>query len=241
MIEIKELKIAYAKEALLESISLKIAKNLCILGANGSGKSSLAKALCGLIPSEGEILIDGEKSTSLSLKERAKLLSYIPTKLEVYDTNIEVSAFVLLGRFAYKRDFFDYSHEDKKRAQKQLEFLHISHLSSKRLSELSSGQKQLVLIAQALTQESKVIIFDEPTANLDPKNSKLIATYIKKLTQEKQVLLITHDIALAHYMQAPVAFLKEKTLLYFEQDFFNKEQLQRLYGVTFDSMAVAYE
>ena len=173
--------------------------------------------------------------------QKAKKISYIPTKLESYDAYIKVEEFVLLGRFPYKKSFFDYSDEDKKITKEALEFLNISHLSEHTLHSLSSGEQQLTLIAVALTQQSKIIIFDEPTANLDPHNSKIIAQHIKSLKQKHQVILITHDLNFASYMQTPVLFIKKAETKLYEKDFFNNSNLENLYGVKFESLAVKYE
>ena len=241
MIELKSLACGYGAKEILKGVSLQINTHLTILGANGSGKSTLARAICGLIGYEGEIEINALNSKELSLIDRAKTLAYIPTKLESYDAYITVYEFVLLGRFAYKKSYFDYSLEDKDRTNQTLKFLKIEHLSTHTLSSLSSGEQQLTLIAQALTQESKIIIFDEPTANLDPHNSKIIAEHIKSLKEQHQIILITHDLHLACFVGSPIAFIKEGDLTLYGDDFFEDENLERLYGVAFNAMSVRYE
>jgi len=241
MIELKNLKCAFDKRTILENISLKIEGHLSILGANGSGKRTLAKAICSLIEFSGEVSINEISIKKLSLNEKAKTLSYIPAKLEIYDSFITVEEFVLLGRFPYKKSFFEYSDKDKNIAKQTLEFLKISHLKDNSVSSLSSGEQQLALIAQALTQQSKIIIFDEPTANLDPHNSKIIAEHIKGLKEYHQVILITHDLHLASYVNSPVVFIKDKTTHYYEDDFFNDATLEELYKVSFNSLAVKYD
>ncbi|MDF1878001.1 ABC transporter ATP-binding protein, partial [Sulfurimonas sp. SAG-AH-194-L11] len=226
MISLKNLTCKFEDKKVLENISFSISSHLSILGANGAGKSTLAKAICDLVCFEGEVIIDGKNIKEYSLKERAKLISYIPAKLDVYDSFITLEEFVLLGRFAHKSSLFDYSMNDKKIAKECLEFLHIEHLASHSVSSLSSGETQLALIAQALSQQSKIIIFDEPTANLDPKNSKIIAHHIKGLQEYHQVILITHDISLAAFIDAPIAFVKKRKISLYEKEFFAKENLE---------------
>jgi iron complex transport system ATP-binding protein len=114
------------------------------------------------------------------------------------------------------------------------------HLKENPVSSLSSGEQQLVLIAQALTQQSKIIIFDEPTANLDPHNAKIIAQHIQGLKEYHQIILITHDLHLACYVDSPVVFIKDKTAAFYEREFFDDEKLEELYGVAFNSLAVKY-
>ena len=114
MIELTNLRCEFDKRVILENVSIKIKNHLSVLGANGSGKSTLAKAICGLVPYEGEIKLNTHDIETLSLKEKAKTISYIPAKLEIYDNFIRVEEFVLLGRFPYKKSFFDYGENDKK-------------------------------------------------------------------------------------------------------------------------------
>ena len=240
MIELTNLTCEFDKQTVLENISLTIENHLTILGANGSGKSTLAKSICGISPFSGEIKIDAQELQNISYTERAKLISYIPAKLDIYDNFILVEEFVLLGRFPFKKSFFDYSQDDKNIVMQMLEFLNISHLKSHTVGSLSSGEQQLVLIAQALTQQSKIIIFDEPTANLDPLNSKIIAENIKALKDSHQVILITHDLHLACYVDSSIMFIKEKSAELYEREFFEDETLKELYGVEFSSLAVKY-
>jgi len=241
MIEIKNLTCSFNKRDILKDINLHVQNHITILGANGSGKSTLAKAICGLVSFEGEILIDSTCSKDISLAQRAKLLSYIPAKLEIYDHFITVEEFVLLGRFPYKQNFLEYSSKDKNIAKQTLEFLKIQHLANHSLSSLSSGEQQLTLIAQALAQQSKIIIFDEPTANLDPYNSKIIAQHIKGLKEYHKVILITHDLHLASFVDSPIVFIKDKTASLYERDFFQDNKLQELYGITFNNLVAQYD
>ncbi len=240
MIKLRSLRCQYDEKIILDDISLDIDTHLCILGANGSGKSTLAKAICSLVEFDGEIFIDGSDIANFSMIDRAKMLSYIPAKLDIYDSYITVEEFVLLGRFPYKKNYFDYSDKDKNITTQTLEFLKISHLKNHSVSSLSSGEQQLALIAQALTQQSKIIIFDEPTANLDPYNSKVIAQHIKGLKEYHQVILITHDLHLASYIDSPVLFIKDKIAHYHKDGIFEDTTLEKLYGVEFKDMAVKY-
>jgi iron complex transport system ATP-binding protein len=240
MIELKELQCAFNERVILENVSLKIDSHITVLGANGSGKSTLAKAICDLVAFSGTISIEGKKTQEYTLNERAKLLSYIPAKLEIYDPYISVEEFVLLGRFAHKKSLFDYSDKDKNITLQTLEFLNIVHLKENPVSSLSSGEQQLVLIAQTLTQQSKIIIFDEPTANLDPHNAKIIAQHIKGLKEWHQIILITHDLHLACYVDSPVVFIKDRAAAFYEREFFDDAKLEELYGVAFSSLTVKY-
>jgi iron complex transport system ATP-binding protein len=241
MIELRSLTCSYDKQTILSDIDLNIASHLTILGSNGSGKSTLARSVCSLIEYGGKIVIDGRDVKSIPDEERAKMVSYIPAKLEIYDSFMTLYDFVLLGRFAYKRNFFNYSREDEKIAGDNIKLLGLECLKNHALSSLSSGEQQLAMIASALCQQSKIIIFDEPTANLDPRNSKVIANYIKKLKETHQVILITHDLHLARYVGNMVAFIKDKKITLYDSGFFDDETLKEIWGVEFYSLAVKYE
>ncbi len=241
MIELKNLRCSYDNKLILDNVNLKINSHVSILGANGSGKSTLAKAICNLVKFQGKVEIENLDTKDISALEMAKVISYIPAKLEIYDSFINVEEFVLLGRFPYKKSFFEYSSSDKSIAKQTLEFLNITHLKEHSVSSLSSGEQQLVLIAQALTQQSKIIIFDEPTANLDPYNSKIIAKHIKGLKEYHKVILITHDLKLASFIQSDIVFIKESKAKLYKDDFFNHTNLEELYGVKFESLVVQYD
>ena len=227
------LSLAYDEKNILDNINLKSEKYFTIMGANGSGKSTLAKSLCGLLPYEGSILLDGVELKDMPAKDRAKKVAYIPSKMQSFEQFTSVEEFVLLGRYPYKSSFKDYSNDDKKHVDEMLEELHISDLKKSNLDALSSGQQQLVLIAQALVQESEYIIFDEPTANLDPKNTQLFLQEFKKLRRKHTTILITHDIQLASHLNDPVLFIKDTHATFHETGFFEKDFLAQAYDVSF--------
>ena len=241
MIKLHNLSVRFDKKKVLQNLSFEIEGHLTIVGANGSGKSTLAKCLAGLNAYSGSIEIQNINAAKIPAKERAKLLSYIPTKLEVYDSFITAEEFVLLGRFPHKESLFDYSQKDRETVKEMMEYLGIRHLAKQHIRELSSGEQQLTLIAQALTQQSKIIIFDEPTANLDPKNSKIIAKHIKELQKSHTVILITHDLHLAAFIGSKILFLDDTTAALYGDEFFDDKVLERLYGIAFHALAVEYD
>ncbi len=230
---VSNLFLAYDKTTILKNINFDIKKHLCILGSNGSGKSTLAKALCGLLPYEGSIQIDNYELSSIPAVQRAKKIAYIPSKMESFEQFTTVEEFVLLGRYPYKASFKNYGKNDKDIVREILVELSIFSIASFRLHELSSGQQQLVLIAQALAQKSNILIFDEPTSNLDPKNTALFVQELKKLRTSFITILITHDIQLAAYFNDPVLFIQDKKASLYENNFFKTEQLSKAYGVNF--------
>ena len=241
MIKLQDISCSFDGKNVLQNISHSIENHATLLGANGSGKSTLAKIICGLIQTQGKVFFDTKNISEFSLLERAKRISYIPAKLEIYDTHISVEEFVLLGRFPYKKSYFDYTDKDKKIVSQTLDFLKIAHLKSHKTSALSSGEQSLTLIAQALAQQSSVMLFDEPTANLDPQNTKVIAQHIKGLKKYHKVILITHDLHLASFIDSEILFIKDSHLLSFKNDFFDDENLEKLYDVRFKNLVAQYD
>ena len=245
MINVKNLSCRYSSEAQLKEISFFTKNHLSILGINGSGKSMLAKTLCGLLPQDGSIELDGRELRTLSTNEIAKTISYIPSKLEIFDAYTTVEEFALLGRYPHKQPFSDYSQDDKSDVIKILKQLGLYELRTHNINALSSGQQQLLLIAQSILQGSNIMIFDEPTANLDPYNTLEFATLFQKLQKTHITILITHDLTLASHLKGSVLFIQKQTALFYEESssFFDTDNLQQLYGVPFhkQSKALKYD
>ena len=241
MIEPTKLGIQYGSKRVLDGVSIMLAKNYILLGSNGSGKSSLAKAVCGITPYDGEVFVDGKDIKVYAKKELAKKIAYVPTRLDIFEADITLFEFVLFGRYAYKESFVGFDVEDEKIVKEKLRFLDLEHLKEQKMGELSSGETNLALIASALVSQAHIIIFDEPTANLDPKNAKKIAAIIKNLQASHQILLITHDIELAHFIGFDTLFIRKRKLLEFsKEEFFKDDTLSRLYGVEFQDLRVFY-
>jgi len=232
MIALKALSCGY-EQKVLQEITFESDRDLVILGANGAGKSTLAKALCGLLPYKGTLRIEDRSLETLSAQERARTITYIPPKLESYDTYITVLEFVLMGRHPYKAPFEPYSEADRSVALQLI--AHHQLDPKKRIGELSSGQQQLLLITQALAQESRIIIFDEPTANLDPQHSLEFYRALRALDARTQKILITHDLNLAHRLGYEVLFIHEGSATHYKapEAFFTPKTLKAAYGVDF--------
>jgi iron complex transport system ATP-binding protein len=112
MISVKDLSCGY-KNPVLQGINFSCAKNISVLGANGVGKSTLAKALCGLLPYEGEIVINDKPLEAYTANERARTITYIPPKLASFDAFITVEEFILMGRYPHTTAVKNYTKEDK--------------------------------------------------------------------------------------------------------------------------------
>lgn len=207
MFKVKNLSCGYEDKTILEDVSFRARPGeiVCVLGKNGSGKSTLIKSILGLIePFSGEILVEGEDIKSWSWKKRAKVLSYIP---QTFSSTFQYKAIdiVLMGRTSYIGTSSAPSKRDREIAEDAMEELNISHLKNRIYSQMSGGERQLVKIAQALAQQSKIIIMDEPTNNLDFGNQGTMLNYLKKCADMGiTIIMATHfpEQALAYGTKA---------------------------------------
>ncbi len=232
MIAANGLSCGYGDRTVLRDISFSHEGDLCILGRNGVGKSTLLRALCGLIPYRGSLTLEGREVRSYSPRERARMLTYIPPKLTVFDPYITAGEFVLMGRHPYRGLFESDPPEEVDAARRRLDAAGIDPRRS--VSQLSSGQQQMLLIAQALTQRSPLLCFDEPTANLDPYHLRRFHDTLLGLDASLRRFVVTHDLDFARALGFPVLFLEaDRAERFTPGAFFTSRTLSRLYGVAF--------
>lgn len=180
-------------------LSIKNGEFIALLGPNGSGKSTLMKTLSGLQkPLSGDVQIANKKLFGLKAKDLACLISLVLTeRIEVI--NLKVWDVVSVGRYPYMGFMGTPSHKDKEIIFQSLADCGLSDFQNRLFSELSDGEKQKVMIARALAQDTPLIILDEPTAHLDLPNRidlmRMLYTLSKKTS--KSILISTHELDLA--------------------------------------------
>lgn len=204
-IEIKELSIGYLnkknKTTVAENINSTILSGelTCLLGANGIGKSTLMRTITASQPKlSGNIYILGEEIEDYTEKELATLVSVVLTeKFEI--KNMTALELIGLGRSPYTGFWGNLSDEDKRIVNKAISLVKIEHLSSRMIHTLSDGERQKVMIAKALAQETPIILLDEPTAFLDFPSKVEMMKLLHQLSRKtnKTIFLSTHDLELA--------------------------------------------
>ncbi|MGQ9718852.1 MAG: ABC transporter ATP-binding protein [Nitrososphaerales archaeon] len=200
-IEIEGVHFNYKSIKALESITAKIESGefVGLLGPNGSGKTTLLKCLGGMLkPKVGSIYFDGKSLEIFSGSDLAKNFSIVFTD-SIETPQMEVFDIIATARHPWTGWLGSLSPKDIKSINEALEILDIKDFVTRRFNELSDGQKQKVLIARALAQESKVLLLDEPVAHLDIKHQIEVLGLIKKITKEKNLITIgaLHDVNLA--------------------------------------------
>ncbi len=188
-------------EGVLHGVSVSVADGglLGILGPNGSGKTTLLKVLAGLLrPTSGRVLIDGRDISALGRRGVARRLAVVPqeTRLAFDYSVLEV---VLMGRYPHLAPFELEGQNDVTIAREALAATGTLALAERPFDTLSGGEKQRVVIASALAQETGTMLLDEPTASLDPGYQVEVASLLRRLNAERGVTMVvaTHDLHLA--------------------------------------------
>ncbi|WP_027634892.1 energy-coupling factor ABC transporter ATP-binding protein [Clostridium butyricum] len=199
ILQIKELCYSYTGEKnTLNKINLKIHKGekIAILGSNGAGKSTFFLNINGVLkPKSGEIIYDGKSITKKNLNELRKNIGIV-----FQDADNQIIASTVLAEVSFGPMNLKLPKDEViKRVNEALDYMNISEFKERPPHYLSGGEKKRVSIADIIAMKSEVIIFDEPTAALDPLNSEMLEEVLKKLSLENKTLLIsTHDVDFAY-------------------------------------------
>ena len=200
MLEVRNAVCGYRRgkreKRILEDLSMYVERGevLCILGKNGIGKTTLFRSILGGIPLlGGNVILDGMDLSEMSARERARKIGYVPQS-HTPPFAFSVLQIAVMGRTAYLGVFAVPSSEDYRAAEEALEM--VGMLGKKELpyTELSGGERQLVLIARAIAQGSDYLVMDEPTSNLDFGNRIRVLDQVRRLAREDRgILMTTHD------------------------------------------------
>ncbi|MGI6698973.1 MAG: ABC transporter ATP-binding protein [Christensenellales bacterium] len=214
MLEINQLAAGYGEKEVLHNISFLFEgrQNYCILGPNGCGKTTLIRAMAGLIPFKGSVLINGQPLDKMKRREIAKHIAvlsqindlYFP--YSVYDT-------VMMGRYQHQKSrlFTTSSVQDAQMVEQCLEMVDLTNERDTLINELSGGQRQRVFLAQVLAQDPKIILLDEPSNHLDVRFQIELIEHLKAWSQNSHRIVISvfHDINLALHLTDNVLYMKE--------------------------------
>ena len=216
MLKVEKLEFSYNKNApVLRGADLELGQGQVgiLLGKNGCGKTTLFKNILGIEkPSGGNIFFGGDDLRKMNRRERARRIAYVPQHIHFGDLTVFDS--VLMGRVSYFG--MQAGREDYTAVEKILEDMGLTAFAARSAEELSGGEKQKIAIARAMAQEPKLMVFDEPTGNLDLANEMLIMQEAKKLAREKNIGILSslHDLNQALYFGDRFFMMKDGVVKY---------------------------
>jgi iron complex transport system ATP-binding protein len=237
MISLLNVTTGYDKTDVLKGITLNISKQdfAVILGPNGAGKSTLLYSLIGYLPlRNGSITIKGKQLEHWDKKELAKVIALIPQET-VMPFDYTVEEMVLMGRYPWLELMQKYSKTDLSIAVEAMQKLDLLLLKDRYYSQLSGGEKQRVLLARALAQQTEVILLDESLSQLDINHQIELMQLLSDInrTEGKCIVLVSHHINLAANVSSHLIFLKAGQLLAngSPEQVLTQARLQELFGI----------
>lgn len=201
-VELKNLTFSYdEEEKILNNVNLNIenGKFYTILGPNGSGKTTLMRIISkSLNTSQNTVFIDNKDIYSLKNKVLAKKVSTVPQNT-VVEFDFSAHDIVLMGRAPHISRFSSENEEDLKIVQSAMEMTNTWHLRHKSINALSGGERQMVVVARAIAQESEIVLMDEPISHLDIHHQIELLNQIKSLNENKHktIIAVLHDLNIA--------------------------------------------
>ena len=213
ILEIQNLSAGYGNGDVIKNISFSLSKGefLSILGRNGSGKSTMIKAIQGLLTDvSGHIHVDGKNLFCLKPHELAQQIAYVPQLFHI-SFEFTVEEIILMGRYVHQGKFTGMTAKDKSIIEEIMRLTETTPLRDKKIAHLSGGERQRVFIARALAQDTPLLFFDEPSAHLDINYQVEIYQILKRLQEEKNktILSAEHNINLSIPYSKRLLFLKD--------------------------------
>ncbi len=227
----------YGGEMVVRDVSFSVPEGgrLVILGPNGCGKTTLLRALMGILPHSGSVSVDGQGTERLSARERGRLMALMPQMGEISFT-YTVMETVLMGRYVHmERNLFaSHSARDIQAAEEQLHALGLWDERDRPITKLSGGQLQRVLLARTFAQEPKVILLDEPTNHLDLRYQTELVEELRRWTSMpgRAAVGVFHDLDLALAFADTVLLMDGGRSVYFgPAEGLDLKKLSRVFGM----------
>jgi zinc transport system ATP-binding protein len=201
VIDVHDLSAGYDEDPVLEDINLSVRERdfIGLIGPNGGGKTTLLKVFLGLLePTKGQVRILGQPP-----REGRRHIGYVPQSVEL-DRAFPISVWDVarMGRLGRRGLLHRYTEQDDDAVAKALHSVDMLTHRHSRIAELSGGQRQRVYIARALATEPRVLLLDEPMANIDPQVSTSIYELLRQLNDHVTIIMISHDVgAISTYVK----------------------------------------
>ncbi|MFM9904856.1 MAG: ABC transporter ATP-binding protein [Pyrinomonadaceae bacterium] len=213
MLEVNDISVSYGERDVLRGVSLSLRDGevIVLLGANGAGKTTLIKALNGTLPvSAGEIDLDGQPLADISRREIARNIAVVAQENETRFP-VTVLEFVLSGRFVHGNAFGWETEADVEFAGRALADCDLSGYETRLMNHLSGGERQRVVLARAIATNARILLLDEPTANLDLAHQAMMFRLVRERCRNAgaSAVVITHDLNLAAEFADEIIMLKD--------------------------------
>jgi len=221
MIKLDDLSFSYGKKEIFKNLSHQMSfrgdeRVLALLGPNGCGKSTLLKLIAGQLKAKkGQIDIDGQFLDKISYRTRPKLIGMIQQNAK-FDFPFTCFDTVLMGRYAHKGEFEDYRQVDLEASMAALNQVGMDHLIDHKITEISGGEFQRVMIARTLAQGPKYILLDEAFSAMDIKHKQEILHLLRSYARDHDlyIVMVVHDINLAYKYSDQVLMMKEGKIIH---------------------------
>jgi len=214
LLQINDLSVKIGERHILSNLNVEFDKGAItvILGANGCGKTTLLRSIDGLIKSTGKILYDEIDILGLSIKERAKVVAFLPQKRPT--PHIEGGLLIEHGRFPHMSFMKKPEEKDLQAIEKAIQLTNTEKLVNKLMTRMSGGEQQRVYIACAIAQETDILLLDEPTTHLDLQTQIDILDLMKKLKDtDKTIIVVLHDIVQALSIADKIILMKDGSIV----------------------------
>lgn len=236
MLAIKDISVRYGLCEVIRGVSFELreGKIIALLGPNGAGKTTLIRSLNRTIPlAAGEIRLNERALESYSRREISQTIAVVAQENET-KFPVTVQQFVLAGRFANGSAFGWETEADIASARNALEQCDLSDFANRLMNELSGGERQRVVLARALATEAKILLLDEPTANLDLAHQALMFRLVRTRCRDgASAIVITHDLNLAAEFADEIMLLQDGKIFAFgtPSEVLNDKNLNEVYNV----------
>ncbi len=191
LLEARDISVVRGKRKLLDGVwlALEPGQTMALVGPNGAGKSTLLKALAGIVVHQGELFLDRRPATSLSPQERARLLAYVPQH-SALDAPLRVHDVVAQGRYAHRDTWGRSSASDESAIAAALAATDALPLADRLFTDLSYGERRMVLLARALATGARILLLDEPTAALDVAHALSLLRRLRDLAARGHAVIV---------------------------------------------------
>ncbi|NLD87711.1 MAG: ABC transporter ATP-binding protein [Clostridiales bacterium] len=214
MLELKNVGISYGKREILKDVSFSIKKKqvTALLGKNGSGKSSLISAINLMIPYRGKIQLLGRDIKEYTSRERASLVGILHQNTPA--PHVTAGRLIEYGRSPYLSLSGKFSERDREAISQAIELTDTRDLLNRFVDTLSGGERQKVFLAMVISQNTPLVILDEPTTYMDAEHERSFLRLIQRLSNDKTVLVVMHDLTNAAEIADNAVIFHNNTVAY---------------------------